>query len=70
VTLDRGLGDVRAYPPGTHAGVLVVRLDQQSPGRVREALSVILGSVDLAGLTGSIAVWREGALRIRRAPVD
>ena len=23
VTLARGLGDVQAYPPGTHAGVLV-----------------------------------------------
>jgi predicted nuclease of predicted toxin-antitoxin system len=27
LTLDRGLGDIRSYPPGTHAGVLVIRLD-------------------------------------------
>lgn len=26
VTMDRGLGDIRAYPPGTHAGILVIRL--------------------------------------------
>ncbi|MDQ3931836.1 MAG: hypothetical protein M3252_03230 [Actinomycetota bacterium] len=31
LTLDRGLGDIRKHPPGTHAGVLVLRLDHQSP---------------------------------------
>jgi predicted nuclease of predicted toxin-antitoxin system len=30
LTLDRGLGDIRAYPPGTHAGIVVVRLNHQS----------------------------------------
>ncbi|MFW6034359.1 MAG: DUF5615 family PIN-like protein [bacterium] len=35
LTLDRGLGDVRAYPPGTHAGVLVIRVDHQSPRRAQ-----------------------------------
>ena len=30
VTLDRGFGDIRLYPPGTHAGVLVLRLSTHS----------------------------------------
>jgi predicted nuclease of predicted toxin-antitoxin system len=25
VSLDRGLGDIRAYPPGSHAGIVVLR---------------------------------------------
>ena len=33
LTLDRGLGDIRTYPPGTQAGILVIRLDHQSPMR-------------------------------------
>ncbi|WP_368071978.1 DUF5615 family PIN-like protein [Nitriliruptor sp.] len=31
LTLDRGLGDIRAEPSGTHAGILVIRLAHQSP---------------------------------------
>ncbi|HVM14168.1 MAG TPA: DUF5615 family PIN-like protein [Egibacteraceae bacterium] len=31
ITLHRGLGDIRAYPPGAHGGVLVIRLNHQSP---------------------------------------
>jgi predicted nuclease of predicted toxin-antitoxin system len=26
ITLDRGLGDIRAYPPGSHAGIVVLRV--------------------------------------------
>jgi predicted nuclease of predicted toxin-antitoxin system len=37
-TLDRGLGDIRAYPPGAHGGVLVTRLNHQSPRAIRRAV--------------------------------
>ena len=30
-SLDRGLGDIRRYPPGSHAGIVVLRLADQSP---------------------------------------
>lgn len=30
ISLDRGLGDIRTYPPGTHAGIIVLRLPDQS----------------------------------------
>ena len=66
VTLDRGLGDIRAYPPGTHAGVLVLRLDHQSPPAIRREMEQIAAEVDLDDLSGCIAVWRHGDLRVRR----
>jgi predicted nuclease of predicted toxin-antitoxin system len=46
LTLDRGLGDIRAYPPGTHAGIVVVRLDHQSPRAIRDAIERISATVD------------------------
>lgn len=70
LTLDRGLGDIRAYPPGTHAGVLVIRLDHQSPRAIRHAVERIGASVDLDNLQGCIAVWRDGELRVRRPQPD
>ncbi len=66
LTLDRGLGDIRAYPPGTHAGVLVIRLDHQSPRVIRHAVERIASRVELDDLRGCIAVWRDGELRVRR----
>jgi predicted nuclease of predicted toxin-antitoxin system len=68
LTLDRGLGDIRAYPPGTHAGVIVIRLDHQSPRAIRHAVERIGASLDLDNLQGCIAVWRDGELRVRRPP--
>lgn len=56
VCLDRGLGDIRAYPPGSHAGIVVLRLTDQS------AVSAIKAVSDLATLTGpgSLAGIGEG----------
>ena len=31
MTLDRGMGDIRAYPPGTHPGIAVFRLSDPVP---------------------------------------
>jgi predicted nuclease of predicted toxin-antitoxin system len=66
ITLDRGLGDIRTYPPGSHGGVLVIRLDHQSPREIRRAVDRISTSVDLDDLARCIAVWRDGELRVRR----
>jgi predicted nuclease of predicted toxin-antitoxin system len=63
LTLDRGLGDIRGYPPGTHAGIVVVRLDHHSPRAIRDAVERISVTVDLADLQGCVAVWRRRASR-------
>ncbi len=31
ITLDRGFADARMHPPGSHAGILVLRVEDQSP---------------------------------------
>jgi predicted nuclease of predicted toxin-antitoxin system len=67
MTLDRGLGDLRSYPPGTHGGVVVIRVDDQSPRAVAQAVSQLCAAVDLDDLSGCTSVWRAGALRVRRA---
>ncbi len=67
LTLDRGLGDIRAYPPGTHAGVVVIGVENQSPRSVRQAIVDLCAVVDLEDLGGCVAVWRAGMLRVRRA---
>jgi hypothetical protein len=70
ITLDRGFGDIRTYPPGTHAGVLVLRLDDHSLPATKTAVAHLADSVDLDDLAGCVAVYRKGDLRTRRPSAD
>jgi predicted nuclease of predicted toxin-antitoxin system len=66
ITLDRGLGDIRTYPPGSHAGILVLRPADQSVPTVVAALAEVATGRDLTSLTGTVAIAQRGLLRIRR----
>jgi len=66
VTLDRGLGDLRAHPPGTHPGIVVLRLHDQSAPRVVAVLQRLVEAFDLAAFAGCIAIVEEERVRIRR----
>jgi predicted nuclease of predicted toxin-antitoxin system len=66
VTLDRGFGDIRAYPPGTHAGVVVLRVESQHAGSVTATLRAFLTSEHFGDLTGCLVVVRGQLVRIRR----
>jgi predicted nuclease of predicted toxin-antitoxin system len=66
VTLDRGFGDVRLYPTGTHAGIAVLRVNSQDPRTVTDALTTFLGNDTLGDLRGCIIVVRGHLVRIRR----
>lgn len=66
ITLDRGMGDVRAYPPGAHGGILVLRPGEQSVTGVTALLAQLIAAQDLAELAGTVAVAEPGWLRVRR----
>jgi predicted nuclease of predicted toxin-antitoxin system len=63
ISLDRGLGDIRAYPPGSHA--VVVRLTDQSAVTASQAISDLTTLRNLESLAGAVAVLQRGLLRIR-----
>ncbi len=67
LTLDRGFGDIRRYPPGTHAGVVVLRLAEQSPAAVGAAVRRPVTEHVLDDLAGTVAIVEPERLRIRRA---
>ena len=66
VTLDRGFGDVRAYPPGSHGGIVVLRVESQDAAGVTEAVRSFLSSDEFGDLTGCIVVVRGHLVRVRR----
>ena len=68
VTGDKGFGDIRRYPPGTHWGILVLRPAEEGIRPFVELVELVLGSVpDLSTLEGLLAVASPHGLRIRRS---
>lgn len=68
ITLDKDLGDLRSFPPGTHPGIIVLRLSDQSASSVERILRELLTSI--ADLVGCITVVEDERVRIRRPPTD
>ena len=66
ITLDRGFGDVRAYPPGSHPGSIVLRPDDQRPTTVTDLVTSLVEHHDVEALAGCIVVVQRNVLRIRR----
>src|SRR5574338_973702 len=52
VTLDRGFGDIRAYPPGSNEGIIILRCADQSAGSVARVCEELLRARDLSELQG------------------
>ena len=69
VTADKGFGDIRSYPPGSHAGILLLRPDEAGIRPVIELLERTLAAYDLEALAGAVAVVTPRGIRIRRARV-
>ena len=65
ISLDRGLGDIRAYPPGSHAGIVVLRLTDQSAAAATKAVTDLATLTNPDSLTGAVTVLQRGLLRIR-----
>jgi predicted nuclease of predicted toxin-antitoxin system len=66
LTADKGFADIRAYPPGTHAGVLLLRPDEDGIRPILSLLQAVIENVDLSQLLGVTAVATPRGLRIRR----
>ena len=65
LTLDRGFGDVRSYPPGSHPGIIVLRPEDQRVPSVVAMVETLLDHHDLSSLAGCIAVIQRNVLRVR-----
>jgi predicted nuclease of predicted toxin-antitoxin system len=66
ITADKGFGDIRVYPPGEHAGVLLLRPDADGIEPVLDLLRLTLSAADLSSLQGTLSVATAKGLRSRR----
>ena len=67
VTADKGFGDIRAFPPGKHYGILLLRPDEDGIRPILDLLKKVLDSYNLEVLVGSTTVATPRGIRLRKA---
>lgn len=65
VTLDKDFADIRTYPPGTHAGLVVFRLRRQGRDHVLRVGRRFLRVVRDAAIEGRLWIVEETRIRVR-----
>ena len=66
LTLDRGLGDIRAYPPAEHPGIVVLRAGGQEIDKILGLIRRLIALLETQLLTGTLWIMDERRVRIRR----
>jgi predicted nuclease of predicted toxin-antitoxin system len=66
VTADKVFGNLRVYPPGKHAGVVLLRVDRESRRAYVALAQNAVQRLDLDSLAGSMIVVAPRGIRIRK----
>ena len=66
ITQDMDFSDVRGFVPGTHAGIMLVRLHAPSWRRLMRRVIEIFGAEDVAGWRCCFVVVTESKVRVVR----
>lgn len=66
ITADKGFADVRRHPPGEHAGIMLLRPDEDGIPALQALLAAVLRETDLETLAGTVSVATPRGLRVRR----
>lgn len=67
ITQDLDFSDIRQFTPGTHPGILLIRLIRPDRRNLTATIIRVLDTCDLDSLRGSVAVVTETKLRIRHS---
>jgi predicted nuclease of predicted toxin-antitoxin system len=68
VTADKEFADLRHRSAGTHAGVILMRADQEGLDQYLLLARMVVDSVNLEEITGAVIVVTTRGVRVRRAP--
>ena len=66
VTADKEFADLRRYPPGSHAGLILLRSSDESRADYLRLAGTMLQRIDLGEMAGAVVVVSRRGVRIRR----
>lgn len=67
ITFDLDSSDIRNYPPGTHPGIVVLRIHSHDVLSCRAAFARVLDSVKELDFQGNLVIVEDSRVRIRRS---
>jgi predicted nuclease of predicted toxin-antitoxin system len=66
LTLDLDFSDIARFAPGSHPGIMVIRVPEPRPSLVTAALTGLLARHSLDDLAGCTVIAQLGGVRVRR----
>ena len=66
LTADKGFANAQLHPPGTHEGVILLRLPRESRAAYIHLVQSLLANLALESVKGSLVVVTPQAIRIHR----
>jgi predicted nuclease of predicted toxin-antitoxin system len=66
LTRDQDFGNVLLYPPGLHAGIIVLKTRSQPSESIRDLLISFLAEISEYEICGSLIILEKHRYRIRR----
>ena len=66
VTADKEFADLRRFPPGSHAGLILLRSSEESRADYLRLTGTVLQSVNLDEIGGAVVVVSQRGVRVRR----
>jgi predicted nuclease of predicted toxin-antitoxin system len=67
ITADLDFADVRMYPPGTHAGIIAVRLpDHFKTAAINRVLETAIPQLERTEISQTLVIIETDSIRIRR----
>jgi predicted nuclease of predicted toxin-antitoxin system len=67
LTLDTDFSDIRSYPPGSHPGIVILRLTIQDKQSVLKVVARLNRTLELQSPTGALWIVDEQRIRIRES---
>ena len=66
ITLDRGLANIRSYPPADYHGFVVLRVREQSIDNILARVQQLITLLERQSIVGALWILDENRVRIRR----
>lgn len=66
ITQDLDFSDVNKFPPGSHPGILILRLKEPSRRNLHQYLVNLFNQMDVTQWSGMLIIATDNKIRIRR----
>jgi predicted nuclease of predicted toxin-antitoxin system len=70
VTFDKHFSNLVLYPPGSHEGIIRIRIHPPVISEIITAFKQLLAKLDIEAMRGSLIVLEREGFRVRKAPLD